>query len=143
MFSKFKLKLAKKHDAKRIAKLFSEIDNKIQKKDILGLIKDRKIFVLKRKKRIKAAFSYVIFGIIGFSVMYIKKLAVAKEWRKKGMGSLLISKIKWFARKMGLTAFFLFSLEKAKRFYEKNKLRHFWRFFWWMKSDEKNLKSTS
>ncbi len=137
MFEKLKLKLAKRHDAKRITHLFWSIDHGIRKKEVEDWIDDREVFVLKDKKRIKGAFSFMTLGILGlFGLMYVRKLAVDKKERGHGLGSLLLSKIKSLSLKMGATAFFLFSLEKAIQFYQKNKLNGLGRLFWWRKEDK-------
>ncbi len=131
MFSKLKIKLAKEHDAKCVSRLFSAIDKKITRNKVLRLIKGRKVYVLKEKKRTRAAFAYSIIGIIGiFSIMYIHKIAVDPELQGKGIGTFVLSRIRKSSLKIGVTAIFLYSLEKAKRFYEKNKLKRLWRFFW-------------
>lgn len=136
-FPKFRLKRAKKHDAKGIARIFSTIDNDILKSDVLDWIKKDEVFVLKHKKRIKGAFSYMLLGIAGlFGIMYIRKLAVSKDMRGKGVGSFLLRSIKQLSKKTGMALFFLFSLKQAMKFYEKNKLKRFWRFFWWKEKDE-------
>jgi len=63
--------------------------------------------------------------------MYIRKLAVDKTFRKKGIGSFVLRQIKQLAQVKGLTAFFLFSLAKSQNFYRKNNLKNIWRLFWW------------
>ena len=137
MFERLKLKLAKKHDAKRITRLFSSIDQGIQRRDVEHWIKNEEVFVLKGRKRIKGAFSFMTLGILGlFGLMYIRKLAVDKESRGHGLGSLMLGRIKSLSLKMGATAFFLFSLERAMRFYKKNRLSGVGRLFWWRKEDE-------
>jgi len=133
--NKLKLHLAKKRDARCVTRLFSLTGSKICRKKILELIKKRKIFVLKKKGKITAAFSYTIFSIIGFfTIMYIHKLAVAPEFQGKGIGTFLLSRLRLTSIKIGATALFLYSAKKAKRFYEKNNLNGLWRFFWWRKA---------
>ncbi|MBI5422337.1 GNAT family N-acetyltransferase [Candidatus Peregrinibacteria bacterium] len=134
MFERLKLKRAKRHDASRVTRLFSSIDSSIQKRDVEGWIGNREVFVLKDRKKIKGAFSFATVGILGlFGFLYIRKLAIENKSRGHGMGSLLIAKIKSLSLKMGATAFFLFSLHKAIRFYEKNRLSGLGRLFWWRK----------
>jgi hypothetical protein len=136
MFERLKLKLAKRHDAKRVTRLFSSIDKDIQKKEVEGWIEDREVFVLKDRKRIKGAFSFMTMGILGiFGLMYVRKLAVEKQSRGNGLGSLLLDKIKSLSLKMGTAAFFLFSLKRAMRFYQKNKLNGLGKLFWWKGED--------
>ena len=138
MFEKFRLKRAKKHDAKRLARLFSTISSSIPKSDILSWIKKDEVFVLKHKKKIKGAFSYATLGIAGlFGIIYIRKLAVSKDMRGKGVGSFLLRSVKQLSKKTGTALFFLFSLKQAIKFYEKNKLKRFGRFFWWKEENDK------
>lgn len=138
-FKKWRFKKAKKYDAERITRLFSSINQDVAENDVMDWIKKKEVFVLKDKKKIKAAFSYAVFGIAGlFGIMYIRKLAVSKDMRGKGVGSYMISNIKQVAKKTGALLFFLFSLEKAMTFYEKNKLKRFWRFFWWKQQENQN-----
>lgn len=134
MFERFKLKLAKRHDADRITRLFSSVDQGIQKQKVGEWIGKREVFVLKDRKRIKGAFSYTGLGILGlFGILYIRKLAVERKSRGQGLGSLLLAKIKGLSIKMGAAAFFLFSLQRAIRFYKKNRLSGLGRLFWWRK----------
>ena len=131
MFSKLKIKCAKEHHAKKVAKLFSAIDQKITPAKVLRLIKSKKVYILKDKKRTRAAFACSVIGIIGiFSIMYVHKIAVDPELQGKGIGTFILSRIRKNSLKMGVTAIFLYSLEKAKHFYKKNKLKSVWRFFW-------------
>lgn len=134
MFERLKLKLAKRHDAKRVTRLFSSIDRDIRKKDVEDWIENEKVFVLKERKRVRGAFSFTVLGVLGlFGFLYIRKLAVDQKLRGKGVGSFLLEKIKRFSMRAGATAFFLFSLRRAMKFYEKNRLSGLWRFFWWRK----------
>jgi|GEM_PF-1876504 len=136
MFERLKLKLARKHDAKRITRLFWSIDRGIQKKEVEDWIEDKEVFVLKDKKRIKGAFSVMTLGILGiFGLMYVRKLAIEKQSRGHGLGSVLLGKIKSLSLKMGAAAFFLISLQKAMRFYKKNKLSGLGKLFWWRKEN--------
>ncbi len=136
MFERLKLKMAKKHDTNRVLSLFASVDSDLQRRDVEGWIGNREVFVLKDKKRIRGAFSFTALGVMGlFGILYIRKLAVEQTSRRMGIGSLLISKIKGLSLKMGTAAFFLFSLQKAIRFYEKNKLNGLGRLFWWRKKD--------
>ncbi|HCW32651.1 MAG: hypothetical protein UT55_C0004G0024 [Candidatus Peregrinibacteria bacterium GW2011_GWE2_39_6] len=125
------LKLARSNDIKPVTRLFSAI-GKINHAEVGRLIDEKKVFVFKQKNRVKAAFSYSTLGIGGFfAVMYIRKLAVDKTFRKKGIGSFVLRQIKQLAQVKGLTAFFLFSLAKSQNFYRKNNLKNIWRLFWW------------
>ena len=131
MLNKLKLKRAKKKDVKNVARLFSMISQKIDHKTLVGQIKDKKIYILKHKKRIAAAFSYSLIGIAGFfAVMYISKFAVDPEFQRQGLGAYLLSRIRKVGLKAGAGAILLYSIKTAKRFYEKNKLNKLWRFFW-------------
>ncbi|MBN2096494.1 GNAT family N-acetyltransferase [Candidatus Peregrinibacteria bacterium] len=131
MFQKLKIKPAKEHDAKKVARLFSAIDRKITPKKVMRLINEKKVYIMKDKKRIRAAFVYSVISILGFiSIMYIHKLAVAPELQGQGIGTFILSRIRKNALKTGVVAIFLYSLDKAKRFYEKNHLKRIWRFFW-------------
>ncbi len=131
MFKKLKIKPAKPHHAKKVARLFSAIDPAITPKKVLPLIREKKLYVLKDKKRIKAAVAYSVVSILGFVyIMYIHKLAVMPELQGKGVGTFILSRLRKNALKIGVAAIFLYSLDKARRFYEKNKLRRIWRFFW-------------
>ena len=137
MFSKFKLRKAKKHDVKGVARLFADINQGKSHQDVLKLIEKGEVFVLKRKKKVRAAFSFAVYGIIGlFSVMYVKRLAVDKKMRGKGMGKHMLSKIKQMNLRRGTSLFFLYSLKQAQKFYEKNKMNRLWRYFWWRKEED-------
>lgn len=132
MLSSLDIQLANKKDASSVARLFAGVGRRITRHKIRRLIKEKKVFVVRDKTRIRAAFSYTVFGIAGFfALMYIHKLAVAPEWHGKGLGTFLISYIKSLSLRAGATAFFLFSLKKAKGFYEKNRLSGIGRLFWW------------
>lgn len=132
MIKNFKIKRAKKHDAKKLRELFVEIDPEIKTEEVQELIKNKEIVVLKKKSKIKAAFSYAIFGIIGiFSFMYIRKIAVDQKSRGKGIGSFLLKKIKKFSTSNKVDFSFLYSLNNAVSFYKKNKLEKFGNIFWW------------
>lgn len=126
-----KLKLAQISDAKKVSKIFSQITNKPAEK-VIDLIKEKRVMVLKDKKKIKAAFSFTIFSLTGlFTYMYIQKLGVAPEFNGRGVGSLLLTRIKLLNMKLGITALFLFSVSTAQNFYKKNKLSFISRLFWW------------
>ncbi|MBU1018317.1 GNAT family N-acetyltransferase [Patescibacteria group bacterium] len=131
MLQELKIKCAKAHHAKKVVRLFSVIDPKINPRKVLRLILEKKIYILKDKKRIRAAFAYSIISIIGiFSIMYIHKIVVDPELQGRGIGTFILSKIRKNSLKMGVAAILLYSLERAKRFYEKNHLKRIWRFFW-------------
>jgi len=126
-----KLKFAKISDAKKVAKIFSQIGEKPAHR-VIDLIKEKRVMVLKDKKKIKAAFSFTLFSITGFfTYMYIQKLGVAPELNGQGVGTLLLTRIKLLNVKLGITALFLFSVSSAQNFYKKNKLKFIARFFWW------------
>jgi len=132
MFNKFKIKPAKKHDLKKVRKLFFDVDQKIKDRSVKKLINKKKVLVLKKRNKIKAAFAYTIFGVCGlFSFMYIKKIAVDKNDRGVGIGSHLLYNIKNFSRRKGVKFSLLYSLKKAVNFYKKNKLKKCGRLFWW------------
>lgn len=132
IFANYKIRSARKHDAKKVATLFADIDDKIKEKHIESLIEDKRVFVVKKKKKIKAAFAYSVLGLAGIlSFMYIKKIAVSQDERGKGLGSFLLQHIQNKSKKKGITATFLYSLSHVKGFYKKNKLENWWRFFWW------------
>lgn len=136
-FPKLKLKPAKKHDIRFIAKLFRRINPKKKEDDLQNLVEKKQVFVLKNKKKIIAAFSYTVIGIAGiFAIMYISKLAVVPELQGKGIGTFMLSQIKRIAVKAGVSALFLISVEKSKEFYKRNKLRNIWRIFWWRKKTD-------
>ncbi len=131
MPDKLKLKLAKRHDTKGIVKLFSLIGRKISHKKVSKYIENKKVYILKDKKKVRAAFCFTLIGIGGiFAIMYINKIAVAPEFHGQGIGTFLLSRIRKISIKLGASAFFLYSIEKAKKFYEKNKLKKVWRIFW-------------
>ena len=131
---KLRLKKAKIHDAHHVAKLFSYIDGKIDKEKVREWIRSGRVYVLKHKdnKKVKAAFSYSIIGIVGvFSLMYVSKISVMPDIQGQGIGTFLMSRIKSRSTRIGVTAIFLYSMKHAKNFYKKNNLNNIWRFFWW------------
>lgn len=132
-FPHLRLKSAKYSDRRSVKRLFSRINRNIKTEEIEDLIADKKVFVLKdRKKRVKAAFSYTVFTIAGFFIfVYISRIAVDPNLEGQGIGSFLLSQIRSKSLKIGATAVFLYSVSRAKKFYEKNKLNGFWRIFWW------------
>lgn len=143
MFSRLKLKKAKEHDTKKVVQLFSDVDKNVTKDDVKGLIKREQILVLKENKKIKAAVSYFILGLGIGSLLYVRKLAVSKENRGKGIGSHFLDRIKDHAEKKRHKGFFLCcSKEKARSFYVRNKLKAFlalggFTWFWWKRKNGK------
>jgi len=131
MFKKLKIKCAKAHHARKVARLFLSVSPGITPEKVLRHIRKKKVYILTDKKRIRAAFIYSVVSILGFvSVMYIHKLAVMPDLQGKGIGTFILSRIRKNALKAGVMAIFLYSLDKAKRFYEKNHLKRIGKFFW-------------
>ncbi len=136
MFKNLKLKPAKSHDTKKLTELFDEItnglDQKLTEKDVKNFIEKKRVFVLKKRKNVKAAFIYTIIGITGiFSIMWLKRLAVNKDERGNGLGTYLLNKIKSFSNKKGFNMGILHGIKKARNFYKKNNLNNFLVWFWW------------
>lgn len=132
MIKNFKIKRAKEHDVKKLYQLFRSINPEIETKEIQSLIQNQEVVVLKQKSKIKAAFAYTIYGIVGiFSFMYIRKIVVDKKLRGRGIGSLFLKKIKKFSVAKKVDFSFLYSLKKAVSFYKKNKLERIGNIFWW------------
>ena len=118
MFKKFRLRFARKHDAKEVAKLFREIDSKFDWRDLISLIGEKKVVVLREKQKTLGAFSFIKLGLGLFSLLYIRKLVVLR-------------KLRVFTRRKKAGGFLLWALPPAKNFYLKNRLKNWWRFFWW------------
>jgi N-acetylglutamate synthase-like GNAT family acetyltransferase len=129
MFRKLKMKFARKQDVERVVQLFRDINNKIEKSKIESLIQDKKIVVFKKRKRIAGAFSFAILGFAG--LIFIRKLAVQKKIRGKGVGSFILRKIKKFSKRKKMQGFLLWARPNAVHFYRKNRLSRLGRFFWW------------
>jgi N-acetylglutamate synthase-like GNAT family acetyltransferase len=130
-FPKLKFKKAKISDLKCVTRLLTAVDPDKEEK-IKEVIKKGKIYVLKDKKKIWAAVSYSVIGILGiFSIMYIHRISVMPDLQGKGIGSILLSRMKLRSIKIGATACILYSLKQAQNFYKKNKLKNIWRFFYW------------
>lgn len=128
------MRFARKRDTKKVARLFREIDEKLDPREIKDLIREKKVVVFHRRKKIAGAFSFALLGIAGIlSMLYVRKLAVDRSLRGKGVGSLLLRKIKGFSIRRKALGFFLWSLARSKKFYQKNKLRGIGRVFWWWK----------
>lgn len=133
----FKVKPAKRADIKTVTKLFLAINRRITRNKVEKWINKGKVFVLKDNKKVRAAFSYSIFGILGFlSLMYIEKISVSPRLYGQGIGSYVLAQIKTRSIKIGTTAFFLYSLKSALAFYKKNKLNRLGRIFWWSAGQE-------
>jgi N-acetylglutamate synthase-like GNAT family acetyltransferase len=123
---------AKRHDAHHVTKLFKHVDDETKKEKVIEMIEKRKVYVLKSKKKVVAAFSFTVIGFLGiFAVMYIHRIAVLPDMQGQGLGTLLLSRIKGLTAKAGITLFLLYSLKNVQDFYKKNKLNSVWRFFWW------------
>ncbi len=131
MFRKLKMRFACKRDAKKIVELFRGIDNKSDSREIQKLIREKQVVIFHKRKRIAGAFSFALFGIGLLSIIYIRKLVVEKKLRGRGVGSVALRKIKKFSGRQRAIGFFLWSRERAKKFYRKNRLRNFGRVFWW------------
>lgn len=132
MFTKLQIRRAKKHDAKKLQKMLLAINPAIEPEEIEALIEEKQVMLLKKRKKIKAAFVYTIFGIAGiYTLMYVKKIVVDNQSRGKGVGSFLLEQIKTFSRAKKVNFNLLYSLKKATNFYKKNKLENWGRFFWW------------
>lgn len=126
------LKPAKRHDAHHVTKLFTHVDEETRKEKVIEMIRKRKVYVLKHRKKVVAAFSCSVFGFLGvFAVMYIHRIAVLPEFQGQGLGTFLLSRIKVMSTKAGISVFLLYSLKNVQDFYRKNKLKSVWRFFWW------------
>lgn len=136
---KLRIKPAKKHDLKNIMKLFSNVGYNVPgKKRIQRWIDKGKIYVLKDNKKVRGAFAYSVIGVLGlFSLMYIHKISIDPLLQGRGLGSLVLTKIKLRSIKIGATALILFSLKSVVSFYKKNKLNKiFWRYFWWRNKEK-------
>ena len=143
MFSRFKLKRAKPHDSKKIAKLFADIDSDMSHEKVKDLIEKERVLVLKKNKQIKAALSFLALGAGICSLLYVRKLAVDKNERGQGIGSHLLERIKKHAKKKEHDGFFLCCTnKKAQPFYERNRLKTLltlggFTWFWWRKRKKK------
>jgi len=131
-FPKFRLKSAKLSDVRSVKRLFSRI-RRINRAQVEQMISEKKVLVLKdRKSKVRAAFAFSIFTITGyFTFMYISKLAVDPNMQGQGIGTFLLNQIRQKSLRIGAIAFFLYSADRARKFYLKNKLNNFWRIFWW------------
>ncbi|MFT7184357.1 MAG: GNAT superfamily N-acetyltransferase [Oceanicoccus sp.] len=133
LHSMLKLMRAKPREAKEIARLLSDVSDEKPVKNVKSLIKEKRVLVLKKNKKIRGAVSFTVFGFVGFvTFLWIDKLAIDPQFRGQGTGTVLLSLLKRYAASLGAVGFALFSLEKAKRFYVKSSLSNVWRFFWWM-----------
>ena len=131
MFRKLKMRFARKRDAKKIAELFRGIDDKSDSQEIQKLIREKQVVIFHKRKKIAGAFSFALFGMGLLSVIYIRKLVVEKKLRGRGVGSVALRKIKKFSARQRAIGFFLWSRERAKNFYRKNRLKSLGRVFWW------------
>jgi len=134
---RLKLKKAKIGDTKPVTRLFTAVDKNVCKNKVWKWISEGKVYVLKDRKKIKGAVSYTVFGILGlFSLMYIHKISVAPDLQGKGLGPLLLSRIKLKSIKIGVAALILYSFKNVIDFYKKNRLNNIWRFFWWRNKEK-------
>ena len=131
MFRKLKMRFARERDAKKIAELFRGIDDKSDSREIQKLIREKQVVIFHERKKIAGAFSFALLGMGLLSIIYIRKLAVEKKLRGRGIGSVALRKIKKFSTRQRAIGFFLWSRERAKNFYRKNRLRNLGRVFWW------------
>lgn len=134
MFRKLKMRFARKRDAKKIVELFQGIDEKSDSREIQKLIREKQVVIFHERKKIAGAFSFALLGIGLLSIIYIRKLAVEKKLRGRGIGSAALRKIKKFSGRQRTIGFFLWSRERAKNFYRKNRLKSLGRVFWWHKN---------
>ena len=129
---KLKIKKAKLGDLRATTRLLRLIYKDIPQERVAKWISESKVYVLKDKKKIKAAFSFTIFGTIGlFSLMYVYKIAVDPSLQGQGVGTYLLNEIRKKSIKLGVSVFALYSFKQTMKFYEKAKLSRFWRFFYW------------
>ena len=131
MFKRIRLFFAQKRDVKKVAGLFREIRSDIGVREIAELIRNKKIIVLKERKKFLGAFSFIQLGIGLCSMVFIRKLVVAKKFRGKGLGSVVLRKLRSFTRRKKARGFLLWSLPQAKKFYKKNRLKNIGNIFWW------------
>ena len=135
-FSKLKIKSAKLGDLRSTTRLLRLIYKDIPEQRVEKWISEKKVYVLKDKKKVKAAFTFTIFGTLGiFSLMYVYKIAVDPSLQGQGMGTFMMNEIRKKSIKLGVTAFALYSFKNTVKFYKKHKLNNVWRFFWWKTPD--------
>lgn len=138
-FLRLKFKKATIGDLKCVTRLFTAVESDSKEK-IKKVIEKGKIYVLKDKKKVRAAVSYSVIGILGiFSIMYIHRISVMPDLQGQGIGSILLSRMKLRSIKIGASACFLYSLKQAQNFYKKNKLKNIWRFFYWKPEEKQEI----
>ncbi len=130
MFRRFKMHLAEEADAPKVARLFRELDRDLSLGEIDDLIRDKRVVLLRKKKKTLGAFSFARIGLGIFALLYIRKLVIDKKFRGQGLGGRALAKLRVFTRRKKAQGFFLWSRQSAKNFYLKNKLKNWWRFFW-------------
>ncbi|MFH0776941.1 MAG: GNAT family N-acetyltransferase [Patescibacteria group bacterium] len=131
MFRRLRMHFAQKRDAKKVAQLFRELDSRLSKQDLLELIHEKRIVLLHQKNKTLGAFSFAKLGLGIFTLLFIRKLVVDKKFRGRGLGGKVLQKLRDFTRRKKALGFLLWSRRAAKNFYLKNKLKNWWRFFWW------------
>lgn len=124
------MRLAQRRDTKKVAQLFRELDHNLSLKDLVDLIQNKRVVLFKKKQKTLGAFSFAKIGIGIFTLLYVRKLVVDKEFRRRGLGGRMLKKLARFAHRRRADGFFLWSRASAKSFYRKNKLKSWWRIFW-------------
>jgi len=124
------MRLAQRRDAKKVARLFRELDENLDWKSLLELIRENRVVLFKNKQKTLGAFSFAKIGLGIFTLLYIRKLVVDKKFRGRGLGGRALKKLVAFARRKKADGFFLWSRQPAQNFYRKHKLKNWWRFFW-------------
>jgi GNAT superfamily N-acetyltransferase len=124
------MRLAKKCDVKKVAHFFRELDSDLNLEELANLIREKRVFVLRDRKKTLGAFSFLKIGVGIFTILYIRKLVIDKKFRGQGLGGRVLKKIYNFTRRKKARGFFLWSRRPAENFYRKNKLKNWWRFFW-------------
>lgn len=108
MFRRFKMRLAEKQDAQKVARLFRELDQDLSLKEINDLIQDKRVVVLRKKKKTLGAFSFARIGLGIFALLYIRKFVIDKKFRGQGLGGRVLKKMRIFTRrKKGEWIFFV------------------------------------
>lgn len=98
-------------------------------------IREQRVVVARAGGRIRAAFLFAVIGVSGIaSVLYIRRLVVARHARGAGIGSRMLARIKHFTHRRDADGFFLFAKPTVARFYERNRLTSLFSFlFWWVR----------
>jgi len=124
------MRLAEKRDTKKVAHFFRELDPDLNLNELSNLIREKRVFVLRDRKKTLGAFSFAKIGFGIFAILYIRKLVVGKKFRGRGLGGRVLKKLGGFTRRKKARGFFLWSRRPAENFYRKNKLKNWWRIFW-------------